>query len=327
MSSQSNSPVFRSLLSCKLPSGNWSQCDSPSYRKYLVRLSSHHSKITLDQLWLPASSRVLFYGFSFLRQIADEMYCADSSASWRLLDRKQSACAGGSVERYAGNRIKRICPLFSPSRWRSARRNATAILVSNDASLQHSSSLASRLPAFLSRYGPFDYIVFERPHDDCFFTYQKHKASRHVNYSQYACVDLEEQGASSLRKRDRDKRIWEMMRKAARVRAYEFGSWGHNNQQQASPKSKQHSGGSSTTNGERHAHAATIESAKRPPVVPFAAPDSFVDAEALIHSQPCSLLECGKRVASHQCRGSAISLVARKVAIQMRNAHHAAHVG
>ena len=106
MASQSNSPFFfRSLLSCKLPSGNWSLCDSPSYRKYLARLSSHHSKITLDQLWLPASSRVLFYGFSFLRQIADEMYSADSSASWRLLDRKQSACAGGSIERYADNRI------------------------------------------------------------------------------------------------------------------------------------------------------------------------------------------------------------------------------
>ena len=259
------------------------------------------ARLSLRQLMLPQNSRTLFYGFSYLRQLVDELYCADSTISWRFLDGAHVAAYeqlgthstydqkwrhhGAAIEPSAGievfythGRVKWMPPLVLPTEWHSRRQNATAVLVMNVEDLQHSAGTRTKLPAFLERHGPFDLIFFQRPHADCFFVYLETLLARWKNQSRYACVDLGVCGVGDRAKLARDKQIWDLLRLRARVAAFEVEPWG-----------------------------------TRVKDVPFADAAHLAAPNEAVQARPCSMMRCDPTSFGHQCRGSGITLAAREL--------------
>ncbi|KAL1527270.1 hypothetical protein AB1Y20_015945 [Prymnesium parvum] len=203
--------------SCALPSGNWSLCTGPAYFTNLHRLLNASDPIPVpdERLLLPRGTRLLFYGFSYLRQLVDELFCADETARWRFVGRGEAwrpHCAG----------------IDATTTWTHtfSGRDAVALVVTNVEELQHSRALHAALPRFVRQHGPFDVVFFQRPHADCFFGYLKASVHKWANESRLACVDLRRFGVGDQRKLARDGSIWQLLSSSARLGSFEVPPWG-----------------------------------------------------------------------------------------------------
>eukprot|EP00966_Prymnesium_polylepis_P330802 7386415-Prymnesium_polylepis.1 len=126
-----------SALDCDLPSGNWSACGTTSYHEHRSKLANG-TALSIRQLRVPPHTRLLFFGFSYLRQVADELFCADSTIRWRFLassgdgpwrqhDSGAEPSAAAEVF-WTHGRLKWMPPLVQPTEWHSAQQHASAVL-------------------------------------------------------------------------------------------------------------------------------------------------------------------------------------------------------
>ena len=131
---------------CLLPHGNWSQCLGYArfhdyYSHLEIDLARSNNSISAKQLLLPRHSRLLFFGFSYLRQVTDELWCADATLDWSFAGQDWDASLPRHVLWHEHFRVKMLEQLTRVIRWRSRQQNASALIVTNVERLQHSNAV------------------------------------------------------------------------------------------------------------------------------------------------------------------------------------------
>ena len=268
--------AWQTLRACTPPAPklNWSACRSDAYEAFFARLVQSTAGFAghgfaLAQLQLPAHTRLLFYGHSFMKQIVDELFCGSGR-----LDVRESGVAPDGTGRPS------YLVLHDPL------RNTTLTSVTNHAPLQHSRALDDgTLPAFLQTRA-FDVVFYMPAHADCFFWYQQlrceGRAARPcINLS----VGLEQHSDTAAR----NARTWQLMQRHARFGATLVRGWGTEPTPSEWPPA--------WANVPRHA---------------------TIDGTTLVHTHLCHVPDCAPHTSGHQCRPSAVSLLARLVASSAR---------
>jgi hypothetical protein len=266
--------AWRAMRACTPPSSTlerntWSTCESASYESYFSRLTSTFPAFELEQLKMPAHTRVLLFGTSYTKQIVGEIFCA---GNYHFVRKVLTDC--------------RRKPHLQLMELHDQLRNTTLVSVTNHRQLQQSDAISTgALSDFLSNYF-FDIILFMPPHPDCYFVWVEQSCyNESAAYPQ--CVDLEYRDVVESTQRV-ESRMWELMQRSARVAAFWVTKW----------------------------------SAARPRKMPFGtSPDSFIDSGMHVRAYPCQTPSCKPTASGHQCRPSAVTLLARKITLAINTAH------
>lgn len=244
---------------------NWSVCHTGAYEATFQRLTKGVS-LSLVELRLPRNRHVLLFGHSYMKQIADELFCGNRFSV---------------VPNALGDGTGRASYLV----WHDPISNTTLTSIANRAALQHSRALTSALPAFLQAQA-FDVIFYMPPHADCFFDYQQKRCM-----GQFAarCIDLSAgdsraEGTASMHARDAH--AWRLMQRHARIGTVLVRGW-------RSPKKAGRGW---------------------PPFWANVPRRKTIDGSSMINAYPCRAPNCTRHAFDHQCRPSAVSLLAREVA-------------